>query len=199
MSAFDNARGVEAEGNMILLPYLREKSDGGLVLTSKGTLARWLQESVGDVLLNRREQLFAVELKCERKYTGNLFLETWSNRNLEDGRSHAERGQNTGWMYKLRADLLLYYFIDTDQLFSIKVLALKRWFFGRGGELGAYRRPSADGQTPMFREVKQEARDQANDTRGVLVPIAVLRSEIPNAIRETRVRQRAFVEEAEIV
>lgn len=189
MSAFNTARGVEAEGNLILLPYLQEQSDGGLVLTSKGTLARWLQESVGDVLLNREERLFAVELKCERRHTGNLFLEVWSNRNLEDRASHAERGQNPGWMLKLRADLLLYYFIDADLLYSIDLFSLKRWFFGEGSEnAGVW----GDGS---LRTIRQKKHEQLNDTWGVLVPLERLQAELPRkAMKWTSVRQRTFDE-----
>lgn len=74
MNAFETARGVEAQANAVLLPYLQEVSGGRLVLTNKGTLSKWLQESVGDALLMRDERLYAVELKAERRHTGNLFL-----------------------------------------------------------------------------------------------------------------------------
>lgn len=184
MNAFESARGVEAQANAVLLPYLQEVSSGRLVLTNKGTLAKWLQESVGDALLMRDERLYAVELKAERKHTGNLFLETWSNRNLESRASHAERGQTPGWLMKIRADLLLYYFIDADMLYSLDVLSLKRWVFGHGDGTGMW-------GSGRLRERRQGQYAQMNDTWGVLAPVAQLNDELPpGAMRFTKVRQR---------
>jgi hypothetical protein len=183
MNAFARGREIEAAGNVILLPYLRERADGALVLTNKGTLAKWLQESVGDVLMNVEERLFAVELKCEQAFTGNLFLEVWSNRNLERRESHAERGQNPGWMFKSRADLLLTYFLDVDRLYSVDLFVLKQWFFGHGDSMGAIHRPHF--------APKRTRSDQLNDTFGSCVPIELLCRELPaRAIKQTSVRQR---------
>lgn len=190
MNAFETARGVEAQANAALLPYLQEVSGGRLVLTNKGTLAKWLQESVGDALLMREERLYAVELKAERKHTGNLFLETWSNRNLENRASHAERGQSPGWLMKIRADLLLYYFLDKDVLYSIDVLSLKRWVFGRGDGTGMW-------GSGKLRECRQGQYAQLNDTWGVLAPISQLHAELPQgAMRFTKVRQRELEQAA---
>jgi hypothetical protein len=189
VSAFESARGIEARGNAVLLPYLQEQSDGRLVLTNKGTLAKWLQESVGDVVLNKDERLFAVELKCEQRHTGNVFLEVWSNRNLESRENYAERGQNPGWMFKLRSDLLLYYFLDEDRLYSFDLFWLKRWLFGHGAQTGVL-------HSARF-SLRRAGADQMNDTWGLLAPISALRDELPRgAIKETRVRQRALLSEA---
>src|ERR1043166_1316452 len=107
MSGFESARVVEARGLSVLTPFLDERADGRFVLFDKGPLARALQETTGDGVFNVEDGgTFFVEIKCERKWTGNLFLETWSNRNLEDRQSHARRGCNPGWLYKLNADLL---------------------------------------------------------------------------------------------
>lgn len=190
MNAFDSARGVEARAMTVLLPYLQEVSEGRLVLTSKGTLARWLQESVGDALLMTGDEVKAVELKAEQKSTGNVFLETWSNRNLERRADHAERGQNPGWLTKIRADLLLYYFIDRDWLYSFDVFELKRWFYGQGDGSGVW-------GSGRFRERCQRRYTQANDTWGVVVPLRTLHEELPpGAMRYTRVMQRQFAEAA---
>ncbi len=78
--------------------------------------------------------MWAVEIKIEQAWTGNLFLETWSKRNLEDKASHAELGSAPGWLLKTRADLLLYYFLDTDDLVTLPVFRLKQWAFGSGEE-----------------------------------------------------------------
>jgi len=188
MRAFQASQSIEQRGNRILLPYLLEKSDG-LVLTNKGTLAKWLQESVGDVLLNLHERLYAVELKCEQKATGNLFLEVWSNRNLECRSSHAYRGQTPGWMFKSRADQLLTYFLDTDQLYSVDLFDLKQWFFGSGKKAGAI-------HSQQFLPRRTRC-DQLNDTWGSCVPIEVLRRELRlGALKETQVLQRSLLLEA---
>lgn len=170
MNSFDQARSVEAEAFMRMRPFIEEQADSGqFVITDKGRLAPFLQEFVGDVLMNRGGRIWSLELKAERRHTGNLFLETWSNRNLDDAGNHASRGSNPGWMLKTRADLLMYYFIDEDVLYVLSGLALKRWAFGYG---------EAAGHIYGFREIKQKKYQQANDTWGRLVSIDVLMREM---------------------
>jgi hypothetical protein len=162
MSAFQSARMVEVESMTILRPYLKEKTDGQLVWNDKGPLAMALQETVGDMLFtNKQGFLRSVEVKAESRYTGNLFLETWSNRNLSNRHSHAERGSNPGWMFKLKADLLLYHFLDRDELHTLDFFALKQWAF-------------SEGNLWRYEEKPQSRRDQLNDTWGRCVPIADL-------------------------
>lgn len=174
MNGFDAARMVEAEGMVRLRPYLREMShEGRFVLTSKGTLSKRLQESVGDVLLaDGPDTCWSVEIKTEREYTGNLFIETWSNRNLADRKSHAERGSNVGWIYKMVADRLFCFFLDTGHLIDIDLFSLQQWAFCKQ-------------RLWAFREAGQGRYRQKNDTYGRLVPIATLRAELPpRAVRE---------------
>ncbi len=99
---------------------------------------------------------------------GNLFLETWSNRNLEDKASHAERGTTPGWLVTTRADVLLFYFLDTDSAVALPVFRLKRWAFGSGEHGGVYAWP----------ERRQRAYSQANDTWGRCVPVEVVEREV---------------------
>ena len=171
MTAFDLTRGVEAQSLAILMPYLLEESNGRLVLTSKGTLARYLQETVGDMMMNTPDgRLWTVEFKAElENLHGNFFFETWSNRNLEDRASHAQRGSNVGWLAKLRADLLFYHFIDDDDLYIFDFFKLKRWAFGAGG------RP---GRLYDFKEKLQSKYTQLNDTWGRCAPIDVVLREL---------------------
>lgn len=179
----------------MLGPYLDELNDERVVLTSKGTLAKWLQETAGDVMVNTPDgRLWTVELKTERKWTGNLFLETWSNRNLNVKADHAMYGSNPGWLAKLRADLLLYYFLDADILISLDLFELKRWAFGylENSEhvAGNLYRCNGSGEQE-FRERPQGVYRQANDTWGRLVPVRTLQTEmVLGSVRETRVRQR---------
>ena len=166
MSGFSDARSVERRGMMVLEPFLRETSDNGqYVLVSKGPLARHIQQEMGDAFINRNGRFLAVEVKIEQRPTGNLFLEVWSNRNLEDKESHAERGCNPGWMFKLRADLLFYYFLESDELYIIDMFSLKRWAFGHGDKPGSL-------LTERYKERPQSRYSQMNDTWGRLVPVS---------------------------
>lgn len=185
MSAFDDKRAIEAQAFEILRPYLVEQSNGRYVVTSKGPLARALQESVGDVIINtRKEEVCAFELKAERRFTGNLFLETWSNKNLNVRTSHATRGGNPGWLYKIRADVCLYYFLDVDKLYSIDVFTLKRWAFGHGPK-----GMESQGRIFDFPERLTDV-EQENDTWGRCVPISILAKELrPGALKQTTVKQ----------
>lgn len=187
MNAFEGASMVEARGMAVLLPYIEEKAHAGrFVRTCKGPLARFLQEELGDVLVNTSEStIYSAEIKVEQRHTGRLFLETWSNRNLEDKASHAERGSNPGWLFKLRADLLLYYFLDSDDLYTIPLFRLKRWAFGSGDERG---------RLYDFPEKPQSRYRQLNDTWGRIVDIDVLRREV--GIKHTKVQQIAMFERA---
>lgn len=171
MNAFDSARRVETKGLAILLPYLRDRAhDGQLVVTSKGTLAPFLQGIIGDAVFNSdAETMWTVEIKVEERHTGNLFLEFWSNRNLRAKGEHAERGQKVGWMVSQRADLLFYYFLDADRLYVFDLFKLKRWFFGHDD-----RQPALHN----FRLVSQSRYVQRNDTCGYLVPLDVLGREV---------------------
>lgn len=186
MNAFEGASMVEARGMAVLLPYIEEKAyQGRLVRTCKGPLARFLQEEVGDVIVNTAEEkVMAAEIKIEQRHTGNLFLEVWSNRNLDDPCAHACLGSNPGWLFKLRADLLLYYFLDSDDLYSIPVFKLKRWAFGsRTSKPNLYR--------DEFREVSQARYGQKNETVGRIVPISALKAEV--GLKHTKVRQLALL------
>lgn len=181
MNGFDIARGVEAEGFMRLRPFLEDSADGNsIVVTNKGRMAPFLQEVVGDVIMNRRGLVWSIELKTERRHTGNLFLETWSNRNLDDPHNHAMVGSNPGWLLKSRADLFMYYFLDADALYVLSGLALQRWAFGFGG---------VEGRIYSYPEVKQGKYIQANDTYGRLAPIAVLMREMKPPPKKLSVRQ----------
>jgi hypothetical protein len=187
--SFNSSKLIEAEAMLVMRPYLEEKSDGRFVVTSKGTLAKWLQESVGDVLMNvgAEERLIAIELKAEKKHTGNLFLETWSNKNLNARDSHGYYGSNPGWMLKIKADALLYYFLDVDILYSLDVFSLKRWAFGYGKKDN-----EKAGNIFRFPE-KLVSHDQANDTWGRCVPVSVLWNEMPRgAVKKTSILQRTL-------
>ena len=135
-----------------------------------------MQQVAGDVILNdAAEKMWALEIKVEREQrTGNVFLETWSNKNLEDRQSYASRGSTMGWMYTEIADILMYYFLDTDYVYIFNFWKLKRWAFC--------------GDNPRifdFPEKPQSRYSQLNDTWGRCVRTrAVLHKELyPTPVR----------------
>lgn len=148
-----------------LIPFIRDRSmQGQFVVTNKGNLSQFLQKVVGDVISNTPAgKVIGIEAKIEQKYTGNLFLETWSNR----------QRFTLGWMFNLNTDFLFYYFLDVRQLFILSFLKLRQWAFigknanGDGGNIYEYP------------EKRQRAREQLNDTWGRVVPIEVLRRHLP--------------------
>lgn len=157
MNGFQRASLIGAKGVSKVLAFIGAwAKEGRYVVTDKGRLAKQLQESVGDALFNdaRDGAIFGVEIKAEQQETGNLFLESWSNLSRF----------KLGWMFTLESDLIFYYFIDTENLYVMSFWELRRWAFIR-------RRFYA------YREVKQAAYDQLNDTYGRPVPIRVLAAE----------------------
>lgn len=172
MNAFAQASLVEAKSLAILLPFLEEQADDGrLIMTAKGRLAPFLQEVIGDIIMQKGGKLLSIEHKAEEHHTGNLFLETWSNRNLDDNRNHIQIGSNPGWLWKTRADLIFYHFLDVDALYVIDAFVLKRWAFGFGKPGDAR---YAEGQIYKCEERPQGKYVQANDTWGRLVPVDAL-------------------------
>lgn len=170
-NAFQSAQLVERESRKILEPLLERNSDGRFVYTDKGRLAKEFQAHYGDVLIQekRGKEMLAIEMKAERKSSDNLFLELWSN-----GSQY-----KLGWMYTNNADLLFYHFLDSDELYIIKLPDLKKWFwFGIGP---ARKGGIAHIHTPgcfQFRHKVQRAYEQMNDTWGVITPIGAIKAQV---------------------
>lgn len=88
--------------------------------------------------------------------------------------------QHPGGLIKTRADMLLHYFLDSDDLVTVPVFRLKQWAFGSGEEGGIYR----------FPEKRQGRYAQANDSWGRCVPVDVLEQEI--GAKRAKVRQMSL-------
>lgn len=197
MSAFEDAKSVEAKSLLSLRPFL-EETQGRYVLTNKGAASKLIQETLGDILFNDRNgRLWSVEMKAERRWTGNLFLEVWSNRNLVDAENHSGRGSKPGWLLTTGADLLFWHFLDADKLVILNMLALKRWAFMTPSR--ALSEPNGRGECVQkpgriwdFEEKVQSVHAQLNDTRGRIVPVAVLEREMKPAPKVRSVRQLAL-------
>jgi hypothetical protein len=170
-NAFSNACLVERRGMAVLLPYLETRAWRGQVIqVAKGPLARHFQQRFGDLLIATGPGAVAsVEIKVNRRWTGNLFLELWSNKNLDDRASHVERGSTPGWLVTCRADVIGFHFLDVDTVLFLPLFRLQQWAFGVGD------RP---GRVYDFPERCQRRYAQRNDTWGRIVPVDVLAREV---------------------
>lgn len=168
-NAFELGRNIEKQSRAIVEPLLDEATNGKFVYTDKGRLAVEFQKKYGDVLIQEKKSngMWTVEIKAEKSPSPNFFLEHWSN----------GKWLTTGWMFTLQADLLFYHFLDSDELYIMKLPHLQRWFhFGEGfnkSEPCLYR-PGCE-RFPLKRQKKY---DQLNDTWGRCVPIEVVRKEV---------------------
>ncbi len=154
MSAFSKCSDIEAEGMKHVLPFIASRSER-FVITNKGRLSLELQKRYGDLFLNSSSgEIWSVEVKTEQgNKHNNLFLEVWSNRSRD----------TLGWMHNLNCDILLYFFLDEMDLYSIRMPRLQDWFF------------SEQERFPLKRQNKY---DQKNDTWGRCVPISVIGQEV---------------------
>jgi hypothetical protein len=171
MNAFSDACLVEQRGMATLLPYLESRAWRGQVIqVSKGPLAQHFQRAFGDLLIATGPgDVATVEIKTQRRWTGRLFLETWSNRNMENRASHVERGSTPGWLLTCRADVIGWHFLDADTVLFLPLFRLQRWAFGAGEQ---------PGRLYDFPERCQRRYVQPNDSWGRIVPVDVLAGEV---------------------
>lgn len=158
MSAFDEASLVETRAIELAMPLIQQMShDGRYVLTNKGNLAKELQKTAGDVMLNTCDgRIWGIEIKGEEENKhNNFFLETWSNLSRF----------TPGWMLTLKTDILLYCFIKEKDLYSMGFNRLRTWAFTQ--------RRIYD-----FQEKPQGKYAQMNDTWGRCVPIQTIGKEV---------------------
>lgn len=153
--SFAEASEKEREGMLALTPYLKRICDKAeFVFTGQSWYA---QKCLGDIMVRQAGKAKFIELKVEEKHTGNLFLETWSNRSR----------LVPGWLFTCHADFLWYYFLDEKKLYTVAIPALKQWAYGHG---------DAGGLLYGEMEVRQGKYTQANDTWGRIVPIRKLKN-----------------------
>lgn len=172
MNSFEVCRELEDVSRKHLQEHLIRELvyDGRYVRIEKGPMAREFQLSSGDYVWNSDElTAWRVEHKCEYANTyGNFFLETFSN--LSTGK--------LGWLYTNGADLLLYHFMRSGEVYLMRLAELRRWLYqadGRG-------RPNIE----HYPHRMQGRHEQLNDTWGYCVRVAdvqrcitVRRREVP--------------------
>jgi hypothetical protein len=156
MNAFAQAQQVEALAMNELMPWLTLKFSPVEKCENE-----FLQRTLGDFTITQNTLKRSVELKAEQRFTGNLFLEVWSNR----------PARTLGWLYTSRADILAYYFCDNRQLYVFSLPALQDWAFGVG---------AGNGAIYQFPEKHQNKYNQLNYSFGRVTPIeAITRGGVP--------------------
>jgi hypothetical protein len=194
MTSYDECNSVAARSLALLIPFL-EEFKGRFVVTDKGPLARYLQSVVGDLIYNNSaNKMWTVELKADDTDCKNIYIETWSNRNLDIDTNRELGGRKPGWFLTLNADLLFYHFLKQDRLVTFSLPALQRWGFckeSRNWSEPDYRgeRTRLQGRLWDFRETKQKQWNQKNDTWGRPVPVATLLKEVVPTPKIYSVRQ----------
>jgi hypothetical protein len=158
LNRYEDCLTIEQVGKETVVPFIKRfLAEGAFVITDKGNLSEMLQRECGDAVANSHDgRVWGIEWKIEQenKY-GNFFLETWSNRSRF----------KTGWMFNLNTDILLYFFIREQVLYSISFRKLRKWAFH-------------DGRIYSFEEKMQKKTCQLNDTWGRCVPITVVEKEV---------------------
>jgi hypothetical protein len=158
MTAYDTCLSVEAKGQEIITSWLRQL--GHVVVFNRHDIRNAEFQTYGDLIVKRavKDKHELVELKIEEtNIYGNLFIETWSNKNW----------WNPGWLYKTKADWLFYYFIKEDQLYQMKMENLRRFLFEthNTGKVETFAK---------YQEKPQKKYNQPNQTFGLCVPISDL-------------------------
>jgi hypothetical protein len=158
MNEFLRASEVELEALFDLLPFIAKRSERGeVVLTAP---FKYVQKAIGDALARRNGHTYSIEIKAERRFTGNVFLETFSNKPVNDG-----------WMYTTCATEIWFYFLANRSLNMVNTAELREWAFGKPGT-------REQGRLAAFEEVPQQQYDQRNYTHGRIVPIRILQAEV---------------------
>lgn len=155
MTAYDECLSVEAKGQKIISDWLTEC--GCTVVFNLNDSRGQEFQTYGDLIVvgPNSEKHELIELKIEEANShGNLFIETWSNKNW----------WNPGWIFKTKAEWLFYYFLQEDELYRIRIEDLRRFVFGIGktGTVSAFAK---------YREKPQKKYNQPNQTCGLCVPI----------------------------
>ena len=114
----------------------------------------------GDILIHASDGRWGnepatLEVKAERRFTGNLFLEQWS-----------DYGRREGWLHTSKADFICFIFLEPNPLaYLFRMERLRQWYEQNKHSLTSV----------CLRTAYQEK--QRNDTRGSLAPIRRLRAD----------------------
>lgn len=112
------------------------------------------QKLIGDLVVATDRGTTSIEVKIEEKFTGNLFIEEFSNREFG----------TVGWLHTCQAQAIVFYFRDADILIGMRLGSLKHWLLNQ-----------IDGKLDSYKQVRVKQSGK-NDTHGRIVPIADLRA-----------------------
>lgn len=148
---------TEERGRQLVAPLIGGwVKPGTAVLDTHRTRqpALW-QRTWGDYLfVSPSDVLLSLELKVEERFTGNMFVETFSNQTTDP------RFERSGWVYTLNSDALVCVYLDVAAAFAVNMPRLRRWCL-EDGHLFDYPQ-----KTPR--------REQRNRTIGHPVPYAAM-------------------------
>lgn len=139
---------TEAAGTQILIDYFIRRGIKPEIITDSKR-----QRTIGDLIVETTRGTTTVELKIEERHTGNIFIETFSNR---------EFGK-LGWLHTSQSDYIIFYFRDQDRLYGMSLPSLRHWLLNQ-----------KDGTLDRYREIRVKS-SHPNDTYGRPVPISHLR------------------------
>lgn len=116
---------IERLGREMCHPWLLDRFVPGTLLDTRDARQRekW-QKFAGDYIgvprLTQKSkfEVVGLELKTEREWTGNLFVETWAHQEA----SREERG----WLYTLNCDYIVFAFLDVRVAASLDFAKFKR-------------------------------------------------------------------------
>lgn len=141
---------TERTGAQVISDYLEMKTGNRPIEIVDEHQQKWL----GDIVTISKSGTTSIELKIEERFTGNLFVELWSNR--EWGRP--------GWLFTSEAQVIAFYFKDQDHMVGVELKSLKHWLLNQ-----------RDGKLDNYKQVKAK-QTGPNDTFGAIVPISDLRA-----------------------
>ena len=144
MSSFSTCQKTEQDSKRALVPVVIKRFN-----TSPSEIPENYRAQEGGDWFVRNDfgQVVSIELKSEHRYTGNIFLEIWSNFNT----------QRKGWFLTSHANEIWYHFLDTNMLYIVGLEKLRQWVLQGERILGS-------------KEVDQKKHSQRNLTKGRLMP-----------------------------
>ncbi len=156
---------VERLGIELAMPLLEQWAGGRkelIIDTRRMEQREHRQRTIGDYILPACDSFTSCwEVKAEQEFTGNLFIETWSNRTTATGDDGTPMWRK-GWIETLETDYMLFVFLNVRGAFKVPFIYLQRWFLHKGNFVN-------------YREVevkKSREQEQRNKTWGCPVPIA---------------------------
>lgn len=146
--AFYTSSEVERVSLSQVIPYLRLKTPPVLVNLVKFIPPDIDPAEIPDGFLESNPK-HTIEFKAEQEYTGNFFMESWSNLIT----------RRKGWSHTCMAIDMYYNFLDTDSLYKLDWQLFKPWYIEN---------------RPKYTPTDQKKVKQNNHTTGILVPIILL-------------------------